>query len=67
MATRTSRMMIACSIAAVLGAGAGIPSCAAADRPISSVDAGQTRELVNRPDCWSCETPDKRGCEFIRQ
>ena len=65
MAARTSRM-IACSLAAVLGA--GIPSCAAADRPIAAVETGQTRELINRLDCWSCASADAlRGCEFTEQ
>jgi hypothetical protein len=60
--------LIACSIAVVLGACAGCPSCVAADHSLSSAETGQVREFINRLDCWSSETAgEQRRCEFVRQ
>ena len=51
----TGARLIAWSMAAGLPFCAAIASSDAADRSGRSVESGQPRDLINRPDCWDRE------------
>ena len=51
----TASRLTAYSTAAGLAICAAIAPCAAADRSRSFVETGQSRDLINRPDCWTRE------------
>jgi phage portal protein BeeE len=62
--TRTFSAIV-CSLVTFISTSLATMSCHAADRPNSFAETGQLRELVNRPDCWTCENiDDLRRCEI---
>jgi hypothetical protein len=60
--------IVAGLIGSALLASAAVSTCEAADPLKSMIDPGRSRDLVNRPTCWSCEHLDNPGrCEMSQE